>query len=106
MAWWRPGWDGDDGKTSPTAMRELDLRACGGIWEVWVCGGALTGTLETTGNADQAWSALSALVRWTKPWGDHVAVTASVEALAALDRPAVSAGASVRLGLGVEVIPF
>ncbi|MBK9031260.1 MAG: hypothetical protein IPL61_07980 [Myxococcales bacterium] len=109
-ALWRAGWTGGDAG-SDTDLHELDVRGCGGVWEVWVCGGALAGTFDGAGLVEQRFSALSALVRWTRPFGGHLAVSASVEAVIGIDRPHFGANdltrsspVALRLGLGVEGI--
>ncbi|MBK7197317.1 MAG: hypothetical protein IPH80_33105 [Myxococcales bacterium] len=108
--WWRPDWPGDDAAAGAT-LREYDVRGCAGVWEVWACGGALVGTVTSDGQPDRRWSGVSALVRWTRPIGQHLALAASVEAIAALDRPLLegvggdrASPAALRLGLAVEAI--
>jgi hypothetical protein len=107
---WRQGWTRDEDGGTPASMRELDVRGCGAVWEVWVCGGALAGTYRHAQEASQRWSAVSGLVRWTRPLGQRVALSASIESLASIDRPRYEARqaspVSVRLGVGVELIAF
>ena len=106
---WQPDWPADTG--GGPALREYDLRGCAAVWEIWACGGALVGTVTRGGQVDRSWSGVSALVRWTRPIGAHLALAASVEAIAALDRPMLggvdsdrASPAALRLGLAVEAI--
>ncbi|MBP8811009.1 MAG: hypothetical protein KBG48_35780 [Kofleriaceae bacterium] len=110
---WRVDWVAGGGE-SPIGLGEVDVRGCGAAWRVWLCGGAHVGRFSERGAADQRWSAVALSVRWTRPLGDHAAVSAAIDGLGMIDRLRLADGmaaprtapVAVRIGLAVEAIVF